>query len=183
MIDKWSLATEHELIEQCLLNNRLAQKAIYERLSPRMYPVCLRYLCERTKAEDALHDGFITLFAKIGTYKGNGSFEGWARKIFVNTALMQIRKADILKYSEDIETPGIDIACEQNTIEQMDGDRLMQLVSQMPIGFRTVFNLYAIEGYTHAEIAKVLNITEGGSRSQLSRAKEWLKERLKIIMK
>jgi RNA polymerase sigma factor, sigma-70 family len=179
MIEDLSLATEQELLEQCLRNNRTAQKVIYERLSPRMFSVCIRYIGERERAKDVLHDGFITLFSKIGTYKNEGSFEGWARRIFVNTALMQIRKADVLKHSDDLDKLHTDMPIETHIGEKIDNAKLFSLIAKMPVGFRTVFNLYVIEGFTHAEIAKELNITEGGSRSQLSRAKEWLKVRIK----
>ncbi len=151
---------------------------MYERLSPRMFAVCIRYIGDRYAAQDVLHDGFITLFAKLGTYKGDGSFEGWARRIFVNTALMQIRKADVLKNSEDIEAPYIDVEYGENVIDKIDTERLFAIISQMPAGFRAVFNLYIVEGFSHEEIAKALNISEGGSRSQLSRAREWLKARI-----
>ncbi len=177
MVLSWSY--EAELIERCLKNDALAQKRMYEWLSPRMFAVCLRYVGDREDAKDVLHDGFITLFAKLGSYKGDGSFEGWARRIFVTTALMHLRKKDILKHSDQLDDYGSEIAYDPAVIEKMEAKVLMKLVQQMPAGFRTVFNMYAIEGYSHQEIAKELDITEGGSRSQLSRAKIWLKEKLK----
>ncbi len=145
-----------------------------------MYSLCIRYVGCKEAAKDILHDGFIVLFSKLDTFKGNGSFEGWARKIFVNTALMQMRKADVLRFSEEIETSvgALELDMAPTVFEKMEADRLMRLVSAMPSGFRTVFNMYAIEGYSHQEIAKALNITEGGSRSQLSRARLWLQEKL-----
>ncbi|MCI1778745.1 MAG: sigma-70 family RNA polymerase sigma factor [Bacteroidales bacterium] len=167
------------LIEKCLENNRLAQKKMYEKLSARMLPVCIRYIGEREKAEDVLHDGFITLFSKLGTYKGEGSFEGWARRIFINTALMYIRKNDILRDCDDLEKPGTDVRIAPSVLDKIGAEELMGLISKMPEGFRTVFNLYAVEGYSHQEIAEMLGITESGSRSQLSRARLWLKARLK----
>jgi RNA polymerase sigma factor (sigma-70 family) len=144
-----------------------------------MFAICIRYIGDRYIAQDVLHDGFITLFAKLSTYKGEGSFEGWARRIFVNTALMQIRKADVLKNSEDIEAPYIEVEYGEDVIEKLDSERIFTIISQMPTGFRAVFNLFVIEGFSHEEIAKALNISEGGSRSQLSRAREWLKARIK----
>ena len=177
MILSWSY--EAELIERCLRNDALAQKQMYEWLSPRMFAVCLRYIGDKEDAKDVLHDGFITLFAKLGSYKGDGSFEGWARRIFVTAALMYLRKRDILKHSEQLDDFGTEISYDAGVIEKMEAKVLMQLVQQMPAGFRTVFNMYAIEGYSHIEIAKELGITEGGSRSQLSRAKQWLKDKLK----
>ncbi len=144
-----------------------------------MYSLCMRYVGNRETAKDILHDGFVVLFSKLETYKGEGSFEGWARRIFINTALMHLRKSDLLKYSEEIGEAAADITVSPSVIEKMEAERLMKLVCRMPVGFRTIFNMYAIEGYTHSEIAKELNITEGGSRSQLSRARIWLQERLR----
>lgn len=169
------------LVKECLKNSRLAQKELYGKLAPRMYSLCMRYVGNRETAKDILHDGFVVLFSKLETYKGEGSFEGWARRIFINTALMHLRKSDVLKYSEEIGEAAADITVSPSVIEKMEAERLMKLVCRMPVGFRTIFNMYAIEGYTHSEIAKELNITEGGSRSQLSRARIWLQERLHEI--
>ena len=171
------------LVEQCRRQDRRAQRELYEKLSVRMFPVCLRYIGDREKAKDVLHDGFITLFSKLGDYRGDGMFEGWARRIFVTACLMQIRKTDILKQAVQIdgESPKAEASLELDPEEtsQLDADKLMELIVSIPDGFRTVFNLYAIEGYSHKEIAKMLNLSEGGCRSQLSRARVWLQERLK----
>ena len=167
------------LIRECLKNNRLAQKELYERLSSRMFSVCIRYIGDRELAKDILHDGFIVLFSKLDTFKGDGSFEGWARRIFINTALMHMRKGDVLRYSEDLEAkPVSEITISSSVIEELEAEFLMKLVAQMPAGFRTVFNMYGIEGYSHQEIAETLGVSEGGSRSQLSRARLWLQEKL-----
>ena len=171
-----------DLVRECLSGSRLAQKEVYERLSSRMFSLCIRYVGDREIAKDVLHDGFIVLFSKLNTYKGEGSFEGWARRIFVNTALMSMRKGDVLKYSEGLEGgEAIKVTVNPTAIGQLEAETLMKLISQMPAGFRTVFNMYAIEGYSHQEIAKALDITEGGSRSQLSRARIWLQEKLQAM--
>ena len=171
-----------DLVRECLSGSRLAQKEVYERLSSRMFSLCIRYVGDREIAKDVLHDGFIVLFSKLNTYKGEGSFEGWARRIFVNTALMSMRKGDVLKYSEGLEGgEAIKVTVNPTAIGQLEAETLMKLISQMPAGFRTVFNMYAIEGYSHQEIAKALDITEGGSRSQLSRARLWLQEKLQAM--
>ena len=167
------------IVSKCRKNDVAAQKQVYEWLAPRMFAVCIRYVGDSESAKDVMHDGFITLFSKIGTYKGEGSFEGWARRIFITAALMHLRKKDALKYAEDVQERSNEMAYDPSIIERIDSRTLLKLVSQMPDGFRTVFNMFAIEGYTHQEIAKELGITEGGSRSQLSRAKIWLKEKLK----
>ena len=175
------LSTDYQaqLVQKCMKNDRAAQKQMYEWLAPRMFAVCLRYVGDRESARDVMHDAFITLFSKLGSYKGEGAFEGWARRVFITTSLMHLRKKDVLKYAEDVQTHGNDMGYDPSVIDRMDAQSLLKIVSQMPAGFRTVFNMYAIEGYSHQEIAKELGITEGGSRSQLSRAKIWLKDKLK----
>jgi RNA polymerase sigma-70 factor (ECF subfamily) len=180
MVVSWTVeGNEAELIAQCLKNDALAQKHMYEWLAPRMHALCLRYIADREAARDVLHDGFITLFSKLDTYKGEGSFEGWARRIFITASLMYLRKNDILKHADQLEEAGERVPYDSGIVEQMDARTLMDLVQEMPAGFRTVCNMYAVEGYSHQEIAMELGITEGGSRSQLSRAKIWLKEKLK----
>ena len=168
-----------QLIDLCIKGDRESQKVLYNRLAPRMFPLCIRYIGNREMAEDVLQDGFITLFTKLGDYKGDGSFDGWARKIFVNTALMSLRKKDALKMSEDLEAiRGMkdDLPSQNQNIGYKE---LMELVMELPPGFRTVFNMYAIEGYSHKEISDTLGISETTSRTQLSRARIWLQNKIK----
>jgi RNA polymerase sigma-70 factor (ECF subfamily) len=144
-----------------------------------MFPLCIRYLGDREAAEDVLQDGFVTLFTRLNDYKGNGSFEGWARKIFVNTALMNLRKKDALKMSDDLEMAR---GVKAETVSQMQSlgyKELMAMITELPPGFRTVFNMYAIEGYSHKEIGDMLGISETTSRTQLSRARIWLQKKIK----
>ena len=146
-----------------------------------MFPVCLRYVSDRSLAEDILQDGFITLFTKLGSYKGDGSFEGWARRIFVTTALMALRKKDALKMSDELDVVR---GMKTDTVSQLQNigyKDLMSLITQLPPGFRTVFNLYAVEGFTHKDIGEMLGISETTSRTQLSRARAWLQNRIKEI--
>ena len=171
--------SEQKLIDLCIKGNRIAQKVIYDRLASRMFPLCLRYVGDRSIAQDILQEGFITLFSKMDSYKGNGSFEGWARKIFVNTALMYLRKKDALKMSDELENArslSTDIASQMENIGYKE---LMKLIMSLPPGFRTVFNMYVVEGYSHKEIAEMLNISETTSRTQLSRARVWLQSKIK----
>lgn len=167
------------IIKGCLNNSRLAQKQMYEKLAPRMFSLCMRYVGDKEQAKDILHDGFITLFQKLENYNGSGSFEGWARRIFVTTALMYLRKNDVLKFSVELDDSPVIYSDGENALQKLEAQSLLKLVMSMPPGFRTVFNMFVIEGYTHQEIAKALNITEGGSRSQLSRARIWLQEKLR----
>ena len=174
-----TVTSEQQLIDLCIKGDRIAQRAIFDRLASRMFPVCIRYVSDRAVAEDILQDGFITLFSKIGSYKGDGSFEGWARKIFVNTALMYLRKKDALKMSEELENAR-NLSSDLSTQMQNIGYKeLIKLITSLPAGFRTVFNMYVIEGYSHKEIADMLNITETTSRTQLSRARLWLQSKIK----
>ena len=154
-------------------------KAIYDSLSRKMYAVCLRYMGDRDSAEDILQDGFVTLFNKLGTYSGEGSFEGWARKIFVNTALMSLRKKDIMKNCEDVEAARSISSDDPSAIQKIGYKDLLALIASLPPGFRTVFNMYVIEGYSHKEIAEELGISEATSRSQLQRARALLQSRIK----
>ena len=172
---------DFQLIESCIKGDRAAQKVLYDRLAPRMFPVCIRYVGDRELAEDILQEGFITLFTRLDTYKGDGSFEGWARKIFVTTALMELRKKDALKMSDDLETARGMKAETVTQLQSIGYKDLMKLITQLPPGFRTVFNMYAIEGFSHKEIGDMLGISETTSRTQLSRARSWLQNKIKEI--
>jgi len=133
--------------------------------------VCLRYVGDRETAEDLLQEGFITLFSKLDSYSGTGSFEGWARKIFVNTALMHLRKTDALKLSDDI-SEARSLSDEMPLPDRQLGYRqLLKLIASLPADARTVFNMYVVEGYSHKEIAEALGCTEATSRSKLQRAR------------
>jgi RNA polymerase sigma-70 factor (ECF subfamily) len=141
----------------------------------------MRYVGDRSLAEDVLQDGFITLFTHLDSYKGNGSFEGWARKIFVTTALMELRKKDALKMSDELDTVRGMKADLPSQGQNIGYKELMKLVMQLPVGFRTVFNMYAVEGYSHKEIGDILGISESTSRTQLSRARICLQNMIKEI--
>lgn len=170
---------DSQLIDACKKGDRASQRILFDHLAPRMFPLCIRYVKDRSLAEDILQDGFITLFTRIDTYKADGSFEGWARRIFVTTALMYLRKKDALKMSDELDTAR---GMKAETVSQMQNigyKELMELVMTLPAGFRTVFNMYAIEGYSHKEIAQMLGITETTSRTQFSRARAWLQNKIK----
>ena len=168
-----------DLVDACRKGDRKAQKRLYDALAPKMFAVCLRYMGQKDAAEDILQEGFVTLFTKLESYSGEGSFEGWARKIFVNTALMDLRKNDALKMSEDLESARDISGGAATQMENLGYRELLGLISELPAGFRTVFNMYVIEGYSHKEIADTLGITEGTSRSQLQRARTLLQDKIK----
>ena len=131
-------------------------------------------------AEDFLQDGFIKVFSSIRSYSYEGSFEGWMRRIFVNTALEALRKNDLLRNGVELDALEPQQEADYSAVEKISADELMELIAQLPPGFRTVFNMFAIEGYSHREIAETLNINESTSRSQYTRAKrllqKWIKE-------
>jgi RNA polymerase sigma-70 factor (ECF subfamily) len=167
------------LVNRCKNGDRGGQKAMYDALARKMFAVCLRYMGNRDDAEDILQDGFVTLFSKLESYSGAGSFEGWARKIFVNTALMSLRKKDVLRQSEDVDTAWNISASEPTPVQKIGFRELSKMISELPTGFRTVFNMYIIEGYSHKEIAETLGVSEATSRSQLQRARTMLQGKIK----
>lgn len=167
------------LLNACKKGDRSAQKRLFDMLAPKMFSVCLRYMGDRDSAEDVLQDGFIALFTRLDSYSEKGSFEGWARKIFVNTALMHLRRTDALKLSDDIElAKGLDSGT-VTPIQNLGYGELMKMVAALPESFRTVFNMYVIEGWSHKEISEALGITEATSRSKLQRARLKLQEMIK----
>ena len=168
-----------QLVPACRKGDRKAQKRLFDALAPKMMSLCLRYLGDRDTAEDVLQDGFVTLFSRLDSYSGTGSFEGWARRIFVNTALMHLRKTDALKLSDDIAEARALSSEEATPVQKMGYRELMNLIGKLPPDARTVFNMYVIEGYSHKEIADALGLTEATSRSKLQRARLRLQEMIK----
>lgn len=171
------LIPEEQLIRQCQKADRKAQKMVYEKYAGKMLAVCKRYLRRQDEAEDALLQAFLKVFQKIDLYKSQGSFEGWIRRIVVNECLNMIRSQKMLFV--DIEAPQLAQTLDYETLNtQLEAEDLMNLLEKLPAGYRTVFNLYAIEGYSHQEIAELLQISEGTSKSQLSRARQLLQKYL-----
>lgn len=167
------------LLEGCRNGDRKAQKSLFERLAPKMMSVCMRYMGDREAAEDILQEGFITLFTRLDSYSGAGSFEGWARKIFVNTALMQLRKTDALKLSDDISEARSLSSEGASAIQQMGYKELMKLITKLPPDSRAVFNMFVVEGYSHKEISEITGMPEATCRSKLQRARQRLQEMIR----
>ena len=168
-----------ELLSLCKKGDRRAQKKLYDSLAPKMFALCIRYMGDREAAADVLQDGFVTLFSKLGTFSGDGSFEGWARRIFVNTALMSLRKNDILRNTTDLEDAAPVASEASSALDDIGYKELMAMVASLPTGFRTVFNMYVIEGFSHKDIADALGISEATSRSQLLRGRTMLQEMIR----
>lgn len=170
-----STMTDEQLLEAILRQDAKAQRLLYERFARKMFGVCLRYTRNREEAEDFLQDGFLKVFQKLSSYKGEGSLEGWIRRVIVNTCLDHIRQQKMLWNDfEEVNEPAED-ATVLNKLQAAD---LLELIRQLPPGFRTVFNLFAIEGYSHKEIGDLLNISEGTSKSQFARARMNLAEKV-----
>jgi len=175
---------ERQLIEGCIRGESWAQKALYELYASAMMSVCQRYVSNRETARDLLHDGFVKLFTKIHTYSGAGSFNGWMRKIFATTALEHLRRKDVLQCSVDVETDECqDIEDDVSHFEHLSAKDLLACIAKLPSGYRTVFNMYAIEGYTHVEIAKELKVCESTVRAQYAKARRSLQEMMKELIK
>ena len=172
---------ELQLIEGCRKGDRRAQKALYETFSRKMMSVCLRYVSDWETARDLLQEGFVKVFTHIDSYTGNGSFEGWIRKIFVNSALEYLRHADVLRESTDLDQTAEVGQTDSSPLSDISAAELMQLVQSLPAGFRTIFHLFAIEGYSHKEISERLHITESTSRSQYTRAKQLLQRKVNAL--
>lgn len=165
------------VIEECRKGNPKAQRSLYEYFAPRMMGVCIRYAGNRDAAGDLLQDGFVKVFTRLDEYTATGSLEGWVRRIFINCALEKIRKERI--FSKVIEGE-IDVEDTlPSVLETLTEMEMLQMIRLLPEGYRAVFNLFAIEGFSHKEIGEMLHITEGTSRSQYARARQSLQEMIK----
>lgn len=166
---------EAQLIKALRQEDARAQRQVYEKYGPRMLGVCFRYLGDEMTAEDVMVEGFLKVFGKIDQFSGEGSFEGWMRRIMVNEALGLLRKRK--QMPEDILSDEAANIPDCNYADQhIETQELLDIIEKLPVGYRTVFNLYAIEGYAHSEIAGLLGITESTSKSQLHRARALLQK-------
>lgn len=169
--------TEEKLLEGCRKGDRKAQRDLYEKYSSLMFAVCRRYISDNSEAEDVLVCGFTKVFGKIDQFKSEGSFEGWIRRIMVNEALSYIRKNKSMYLEVEIEKADREPDYRQ-VQDQLEVEDLQKLIDRLPSGYKTVFNLYAIEGFSHREIAEQLGVSENTSKSQLSRARGHLQKLL-----
>ena len=165
--------TEIELIEGCIREDRRCQREVFTRYGGKMMSVCLRYARHRMEAEDLLQDAFIKVFDNLHRFENKGSFEGWIRRIVVNTALKNVSKHSFQK--ENIGTEGVlETGADPSVFSQMSENELLNLIAKLPDGYRIIFNLFCIEGYSHKEISESLGIEESTSRSQLVKARNRL---------
>ncbi len=170
-----SILSEKSLIENCINGNRKSQKELYDLFSAKMYAICLRYAKNQMDAEDILQDAFVKLFNNLYKFRGEGSFEGWVRRIFVNTAIEQLRRNNV-KFSDSEGLENTITDKQESALDNLYKKDLIETAMKLSEGYRTVFTLYAVEGYSHKEIAKKLGITESTSKSQFSRAKAILRD-------
>jgi len=171
-------SADDELIEGCLRKDRKYQEMLYKRFAPKMYAICLSYTNDRDSAQDILQEGFIKVFENIKTYNSEGSLEGWVRRIVTNTAIDFYRHNQRVLKLIQAEKENTDNEVSESVFSKIGFDEILIAVRKLPEGARIVFNLYALEGFTHQEIADKLNISVGTSKSQYSRAKSLLQKSL-----
>ncbi len=172
-----STTDDYFLVKNCLEGNQRAYKSIFDRYSKKMMALCCRYADHLQEGEDWMQDGFIRAFDKLHLFRGTGTFEAWLRKIMVNVCLKRIAGKNKLGKKVFLQDE-LDIACEPKVLENLDAQDIVQIINTLPTGYRTIFNLYVIDGYSHKEIAALLSIQTASSRSQLSKAKKLLQKKL-----
>lgn len=173
--------SEKEFIERCLKNDPQAQEALYRQYAPKMFGICLRFTRNKMEAEDVLQDGFIKVFSYLKDYRNEGSLEGWIRRTIINTAI-NFYKKKVKRFNEmDIEKADYVNHEDETILDKLSANELLNLIQELPDGYRMVFNLSVVEGYTHKEIGDMLNISENTSKSQLSRARNVLQTKIKKI--
>lgn len=170
-----------DIVRLCLEGNQKAQFELYQHLAPKMLGVCMRYASCRDEAEDFMQEGFIRMFGKLNQYKFEGAFEGWVRRVMVNTSLELLRRN--MKHTNhlDVDDDAVQIGGDENIISDLSMQELMTLVQSLSPMYRAVFNLYVFEGYKHHEIAKELGVTEGTSKSNLSAARKILQSKVQKL--
>jgi RNA polymerase sigma factor (sigma-70 family) len=166
------------ILKQCRKNNRQAQADLYNHLAPKLLGLCLRYLRDRDEAEDVMQDAFVKIFTSIPSFKGEGSFEGWARRIAVNTALDALKSKNRIYFERNLElVKEIDFTEEEQ--QRLSLQEIMACMDALPTGYRTIINLFLVEGFSHKEIGEKLGISESTSRSQCTRARQALMKLIK----
>lgn len=169
---------EKELISACKEGNRVAFETLYKRYAGRLLAMASRYTHTSFEAEDIVQETFIRVFQRIGQYEHKGSFEGWLKRILVTTAINHYHSTKKEREQEDVQDMELQDQAAEEVIDKISADELLGFIQQLPQGYRMVFNLYVLEGYTHKEIAALMEVEEGTSKSQLSKARNMLKELL-----
>lgn len=172
---------DNTLVVECVKGNAKAQKMLFDKFASKMMSVCMRYANDTMEAEDVLQEGFVKVFSKLPDFKMEGSLEGWIRRIMVNTSLDAIRKQKRHLGDTKLEDVEYKVTNLESANDQLMAEDLMKLVQALPDGYKVVFNLFAIEGYSHKEIADLLGVTENTSKSQYSRARAYLRTQLEKL--
>jgi RNA polymerase sigma factor (sigma-70 family) len=178
---KQTTYSDEQIIAGCRAGDRKYQELLYQRFASKMFTVCMRYAAESNSAQDLLQEGFVKIFKNIDKFRGDGSFEGWIRRIFVNTCLEFVRKKANMYVVQDTDSVKVEYQ-DENALQKLMKEDLMEMIQSLSTGYRTIFNLYVIEGYSHKEIAELLNVTEGTSKSQLARARYLLQKKVETLM-
>lgn len=176
-----TLLTDQELVGGCVRNDRKFQELLYKKFSKNMYAVCLSYAKDRSSAQDILQEGFVKVFEKMKSYNNDGSLEGWIRRIISNTAVDHYRKKSTLNKFIEFENTPTDNTGQNNVFDSLHADEILKQLRKLPDGAQVIFNLYAVEGFSHKEISEKLQISEGTSKSQFSRAKMLLQKLLSDV--
>ena len=178
------MMSDHKIIEGCAKHEKKAQQMLYDKYSRLLLGVCLRYASDKAEAEDILQESFLKIFINIKEFSGTGSFIGWLRKVAVNTAITHYHKNLKYRYHVDIdEYVSVEAGVASFEEDFFTSEELFKILSELPTGYRMVFNLYAVEGYKHKEIAEILGIDTNTSKSQYSRAKAVIREKLETLSK
>ena len=172
---------EITLANKCIKGDQRAQRKLFEMYAPKMMGVCLRYMKDQAQAEDVLQDGFVKVFTKLDKYTGDGSLEGWVRRIMVNTALDQLRKTNKFNANVSMDDVAYKVESDADVLAPLIEEDLLKLIQEMPTGYKTVFNMFAIEGFSHKEIGEKLGVSENTSKSQYSRAKAYLRTKVEEL--
>ncbi len=170
--------TDEQLVAGCIKGDPVAQKSLYQRFSRKMMSICMRYANSRDQAQDMLQDGFVKVFQKIDHYRGDGPLGGWIARTMVNTALDHIRRNKMFDQSLDLTEAEHLHQGDETVLTGMSANELMELIQALPTGYRTVFNLFVLEGYAHKEIAEMLGVSENTSKSQFMKARAYLRKLL-----
>ncbi len=174
---------EKEIVEGCIKGKREAQRMLYDQFAARMLALCFRYCDSVEEAEDVLQEGFIRIFTHIRSFSGKGSFEGWIRRIMINTALNHLKSISVHRFSEDLDDLPGNLHPSVKPAGDMEVKDLIQKIRELPPGYRTIFNLFEIEGFSHKEISGMLKISVNTSKSQLMKAKLMLQSKLEEYIK
>jgi len=167
----------NKLIRQCAENDRKAQEEVYKLFAGKLFSICLKYSKNKQEAQDNFQDGFVTIFEKIGQFKFNGSFEGWMKRVMINTVLVKYRKKNVLNIITEEIPDEVIVDIDEDEVSL---DFLLNLIQELPDRYRMVFNLYVLDGHSHKEISKMLHIAEGTSKSNLARARAILKSKIEL---